>query len=80
MTSLRGLTILPTAPVETTWAVPDRPSAPTPRPGEPFEGEVACLCGSCRRVVLPNTAAHPVWRCLDCGFLSNLRPHLRRRR
>lgn len=80
MTSQRGLTILPKEPVEATWAAPGGPAGPTPRPGEPFEGEIACLCGGHQRTILPNTAAHPVWRCLHCGFLSNLRPHLRSRR
>lgn len=79
MTSQRGLTILPMEQASAPWIAPAQPVSP-PRPGEPFEGEVACLCGGHRRVILPNTAAHPVWRCLHCGFLSNLRPHLRPRR
>jgi hypothetical protein len=80
MTGQRGLTILPMEQAEAPWAVPAEPAAAAPRPGEPFEGEIACLCGGHRRTILPNTAAHPVWRCLHCGFLSNLRPQLRPRR
>jgi len=77
--SHRGTSILP-ADQPAPWATtPGGQPARHPRPAEPFEGEIPCLCGGHRRMILPNTAAHPVWRCLHCGFLSNLRPHLRAR-
>ena len=48
--------------------------------GDPFQGAVPCVCGGTWRYVLAGTEAHPVWYCLHCGFVSNLRPQLRRER